>query len=54
MARRDAAVMHVDPDRLGLGDQVADREDQAVAEKHAVAGALVAEGLCGEGVGGNN
>ncbi len=54
MARRDAAVMHVDPDRLGLGDQVADREDQAVAEKHAVAGALVAERLRGEGVGRND
>ena len=51
MARRDAAVMHVDPDGLGLGDQVADREDQAVAEQHAVAGALVAERLRGEGVG---
>ena len=47
-----AAVMGGEPDRLGLGDQVADGGDQPVrADHHAAAGALRAEGLGGEGVG---
>ena len=47
-----AAVMGGEPDRLGLGHQVADGGDQAVGtDDHAAAGALRAEGLGGEGVG---
>ena len=52
VAGHDAAVVEVQPDRLGLGDQIADGEHQAVlADQHAVAGALGAERLGGEGIG---
>ena len=48
----DAAVAQGEPDLLGLGDQIADGEHDAVfADQHAVAGALGAERLGGEGVG---
>ena len=39
------------PDRFGLGDQIADGEHQPVVDQHAVAGALAAERVGGEGVG---
>ena len=46
VARHHAAVIEMQPDRLGLGDQVPDGEHHAVlADQHAVAGALGAERL---------
>src|SRR5262249_12388138 len=42
------------PDRLGLGDEVADSEDEAaLADEHAAPGALGAENARGKGVLGN-
>jgi hypothetical protein len=54
MALRHAAVAEMQPDRLRLGDQIADGEHQTVADQHAVAGAFGAERVGGEGVGGND
>ncbi len=46
MTGRDAAVAEGQPDLLGLGDQIADRENDAVvADEDAVAGALGTERL---------
>ena len=42
------------PDGLGLGDQIADGQHQPVADQNAVAGAFDAERLGGEGVGWND
>src|ERR1044072_5627243 len=51
VALHHAAVIEMQPDRLGLGDQIADGQHQpALVDQHAVAGALGAEGLGGEGV----
>ena len=46
-----AAVAQMQPDLLGLGDQIADGQHQPVVDQHAVAGALAAQGVGGEGVG---
>ena len=51
VARRDAAVAEMQPDGFGLGDQIADGQHQAVVDQHAVAGALGAKRVGGEGVG---
>ncbi len=51
MARHDAPVIEMQPDRLGLGDQITDGENHAVlADQHPIARALGAERLGGEGV----
>ena len=53
MARHRAAIGGGDPDRLRLGDQVADGGDQAALADHdAAARPLGAERARGEGVGG--
>ena len=50
-ATRHRALVGSDPDGAGLGDEIADREHQAViADDDAVAGALGAEDLRGEGI----
>ena len=49
-----AAVAEMQPDGFRLGDQIADGEDQAVADDDAVAGALDAQRFGGEGVGRND
>ena len=54
MAGNRAAVREMQPDRFRLGDEVADGEHHAVADQDAVAGALGAERLGGEGIGGND
>ena len=55
MAGHRAAVVEREPDRLGLGDQIADGQNEAVAaNEDAVAGALGAERLRREGVGRND
>ena len=51
MALHHAAVAEMQPDGFGFGDQIADGEHQAVVDQHAVAGALDAQRLGGEGVG---
>ena len=51
VAFHHAAVAEMQPDGLGFGDQIADGQHQAVVDQHAVAGALDAERLGGEGVG---
>ena len=43
-----AAIAEMQPDRFGLGDQIADGQHQSVVDQHAVAGALGAEGFGGE------
>ena len=44
-----------EPDRVGLGDEIADRQHQPVgADQNAIAGALGAERVRGEGVGRND
>ena len=50
MAFNDTPVAEMQPDGLGLGDQVADGQHQAIVDQHAVAGTFGAEGLGGEGV----
>ena len=52
MAFRDAAVAEVNPDGLRFRDEVADGEDQAFVDEHAIAGALGAERFRSEGVDG--
>jgi hypothetical protein len=54
MAFHDATVAEVQPDRLGLGDEIADGEHQSVVDHDAVADALGAERLRGECVGRND
>ena len=49
-----AAVAEMQPDRFGLGDQIADGQHQSVVDHHAIAGALGAEGVRAEGVGGDD
>src|SRR4029077_13261436 len=50
-----AAVVEIEPDRLGFGNQVADGQHQTVAaNEYAVTGALGAERLSRIGVGGND
>src|SRR6516164_8576618 len=49
-----AAVREVQPDRFRLGDEVSDGEHHALADQDAVAGALGAQRLGGERVGGND
>ena len=51
MAFDDAAVAEMQPDRFGLGDQIADGQHQPVVDQDAVAGALGAQRLRAEGVG---
>ena len=51
MAFDHAAVAEMQPDRLGFGDQIADRQHQSVIDHHAIAGALGPERLRGKGVG---
>ena len=50
MALHHAAVAEMQPDGLGLGDQIADGQDQPVVDHHAVAGAFGAEIVGAEGV----
>ena len=51
VTRHRAAVVECDPDRIRLGDQITDRQDEAVAaNEDAIAGALGAERFRGEGV----
>src|SRR5437763_2427177 len=51
MARHGAADTRGQPDRLRLGDQIADRQDQAVfADQDTAAGTLGAQGSGGKGV----
>ena len=54
MAFHHPAVAEMQPDGLGLGDQIADGQHQPVADHHAIAGALGAERLGGEGIGRND
>ena len=54
VAGNRAPVREMEPDGLGLGNEVADGEHHAVANQNAVAGALGAERLGGEGVGRND
>ena len=51
VALHHAAVAEMQPDGFGFGDQIADGEHQPVVDQHAVAGALDAERVGGEGVG---
>ena len=54
MPRHDAAVQRRDPDRFGLGDEIADRQDQPVAaDGDAAAHALGTEDRRREGILGN-
>jgi hypothetical protein len=48
--RHRAPIREVKPDRLRLGDEVADGEHDAVADQHAIARPLGPERLGGEGV----
>ena len=50
MALHHAAVAEMQPDRFGLGDQIADGEHKAVVDQHAVAGALDTERVGSEGI----
>ena len=55
VAGNDASAAVADPDGLGLGDQIADGEHQAVvADDDAVPRPLGAQRLGGEGVGGDD
>src|SRR5229473_2672190 len=54
VAFHHAAVAEMQPDRFSLGDQIADGQDQVVVDQDAVAGALGAERIRAEGVGGND
>ena len=49
-----AAVAEMQPDGLGLGDEIADGQHQPVVDQHAVAGALGAERFRAEGIGGDD
>ena len=51
VARQDGTVVGRQPDRLRLGDQIADREHQAVvADDDCAAGSFGTENRCGERV----
>jgi len=55
MAGHHAAVVQVQPDRLGLGNQIADRQHHAIlADQDGVARALGAERLRREGIARND
>ena len=54
MALHHAAVAEMQPDRFGLGDQIADGEHQPVVDHDAVAGALGPQRFRGEGVRGDD
>src|SRR6267142_5186135 len=55
MPRDGAAVTQAEPDRLGLGDEIADGQDQTVlADENPVAGPLGAERLGAEGIARND
>jgi hypothetical protein len=54
VALHDIAVGQMQPDGLGFGDQIADRQHKAVADQHAVAGALHPERIGSEGIGRDN
>jgi hypothetical protein len=54
VAFHHAAVAEMQPDGFGFGDQVADGQHQPVADQHAIAGALDAERLGGEGIAWND
>ena len=49
-----AAVAEMQPDRFGLGDEIADGQHQPVVDQHAIAGAFGAERLRAEGIGRND
>src|SRR6266849_2117000 len=49
-----AAIRKMQPDRFRLGDEITDGEYHALADENSVTGALGAQRLCGEGIGGND
>ena len=54
MALHHPAVAEMQPDGVGLGDQIADGEHEAIVDQHAIAGALDAERIGREGIGRND
>jgi hypothetical protein len=42
------------PDGLRFGDQITNRQHQSIVDQHAIAGALGAQGISAEGVGGDD
>ena len=54
MAFDHPAIVEVQPDGFGLGDEITDREHQAFVDHDRIAGAFGAERLRAERVGGND